>query len=110
MFGAGEAASDFQAFVERRGRKRSEQPENGEAWGPGANFLQGALGDSRRVVVHAEDEGSDGVNVALGQALEYGGVLAGFIEAFVDVGEIGGVDGLHADENPFATARGDEVN
>ena len=42
--------------------------------------------------------------------MQDGGVFAGLIKTFIDVGEIGGVDGLHADENPFAAGLGDEVD
>src|SRR5260370_26073295 len=60
--------------------------------------------------VYGEDEGSDGEDVALGEALEGGGGLTGLVEAFVDVFEVGGVDGLHADEDPLAAGGGDEVD
>src|ERR1700730_12592571 len=100
----------LQPFVKGRGGQRGEQAEDGQAWRPGANLLQRSVCDTHGVVVHAEDEGSDGEDVALGEALEDGGVLAGLVETFVDVFEVGGVDGLHADEDPFATGGGDEVD
>src|SRR5258707_419317 len=38
--GPGQAASSFQAFVERRCRKRSQQAEDGQPWRPVLNFTQ----------------------------------------------------------------------
>src|SRR5712692_3788924 len=110
VFGAGQAAGGFEAFVERRGGERREQAEDGQAWRPSLNLVQGALGYTGGVVVHAKDEGGDGEDVALGEALEHGGILTGLVETFVDVFEVGGVDGLHADEDPLATRGGDEVD
>ena len=44
------------------------------------------------------------------QAFEHGGVLAGLVESFIYVFEVGGIDGLHADEDPLAAGGGDEVH
>ena len=73
-------------------------------------MLQCAFADAHGVIVHAEDERSNRVHVALGEALEHCGILAGLVEPFVDIFEIGGINGLHADEDPLATRRGDQIN
>src|SRR5208337_1842925 len=77
--------------------------------GPGADLPQGTVGDADGIVVHAEDERGDGVDIAFGEAFENGGVFARLIESLVDVFEIGGIDGLHADEDPLASGSGDEI-
>src|SRR5208283_6022762 len=99
----------MQPFVEWRGGQRREQAKDGEARRPSTNLIQGALGDSGRVVVHSKDERSDGVYIAAGEALEDGGVFAGLVEALVDGREVCRIDGLHADEDPFAARGRDEV-
>src|SRR5713226_2368097 len=45
-----------------RGQRR-EQAKNGQPWGPNPNRLEGSLPDSGGVIVHAENEGSDRINV-----------------------------------------------
>ena len=82
----------------------------GRPGGQVSNLREGALSRADRVIVHAEDEGSDGVDVALGEALEHGGILLWFVEALVHIFQVGGIDRFHADEDPFATGGGDEVN
>ena len=77
---------------------------------PGANLREGALGHAGGVIVHAKDKRRDGIDVALGQAFQHGGVFAGLVESFVHVFEIGGIDRLHADEDPLAAGGGDEVD
>src|SRR6266849_1979232 len=110
VFRAGQAAGGLEPFVKGRGGQGSKQAEDGQSWRPVLYFVQGALGDAGGVVVHAENEGSNREHVALSEALENGGVLTGLVETFVDVFEVGGVDGLHADENPFPPCRRDEVD
>ena len=100
----------FQPLVERRRGQRREQAKDRQPGRPGANFLQRALGNSGRVVVHAENKRSDGVDVALRQPLEHGGIFARLVESLVHVGEIGGIDGLHADEDPLAARSRDQVD
>src|SRR5439155_3847123 len=99
----------FQALVELGCGQRRQQAEDGETRGPSANLFECALGDGGGVVVHAEDKRSNRVNVAFGEALEHGGVLTGLVESLVDVFEIDGVDGFHADEDPLASRSGDQV-
>src|SRR5208337_1652374 len=77
--------------------------------GPGADLPQGTVGDADGIVVHAEDERGDGVDIAFGEAFEDGGVFARLVESLVDVFEIGEIDGLHADEDPLASGSGDQV-
>src|SRR5713101_9660604 len=110
VFGAGQTACGFQALVKRRGGQRSQQAEDGQSWRPGLNLVQGALGNAGGVVVHAENERGDSEDVALRETLEDGGVLTGLVETLVDVFQVGGVDGLHADEDPFAARGGNEVD
>ena len=71
---------------------------------------QRALGDSDGVVVHAENKRSDRVDIALCQPLQHGGVLARLIESFIDVFQIGGVDGFHTDKDPLAAGGRDQVD
>src|SRR4029077_3598287 len=70
----------------------------------------GTLGGADGVVIHSEDEGCNGVDVALGQAFEHGGVFFRLVEAFVDVFQVYRIDRLHTDEDPFAAGGGDEVD
>src|SRR5260370_36852821 len=105
MLGARQAPGSFQPFVKRSRRQWREQSKNGQPRGPGANFFQRAFRDAYGVVIHAENKRSDGVNVASGQPLQYGGVFAGLVETLVDVGKIGGIDGLHADKDPLEIGR-----
>ena len=102
MLGARQSPGGFQPFVKRGRGQRREQSKNGQPCGPGANFLESALGDADGVVVHAENERSDGVNVAGGKPFQNRGIFAGLVETLVDVGKVGRVDGLHADEDPLA--------
>src|SRR4029077_6650276 len=97
-------------FVQRRRGQRGEQAKNGQPCGPSADFLECPLRETDGVVVRAENERGDGVNVALGKALEHGGIFAWFVEALVYVRKVRGIDGFHADENPFAAGGGDEVD
>src|SRR5579863_10536726 len=62
-----EPPSGFQPFEERGRGQRREQAKYRQPRRPTANFLQGSLGHARRVIVHAEDKGSDGIHVALGE-------------------------------------------
>src|ERR1043165_684300 len=63
-----------------------ERTEDGQARRPRANLFKRALGHARRVVVHPEDEGGDGVDVATGEAFEHRAVLRGLAEILVHVG------------------------
>ena len=110
MLGTREPPSGLQPFVKRRGRQRRQQAKDGEPRRPSANLLQSSLGDAGRVVVHAEDKRGDGINVALGQPIEDGGVLARLVEAFFYVGKIGRIDGFHADEDPFASGGCNQID
>ena len=111
VLGAGETARSRRAACKAEfAGKRREQAEDGESRGPGANLLERAFGYADGVVVHAEDEGRDRVDVAFRQALEHRGVFAGLVEAFVHVCQVGGIDGFHADEDPLAARSGDEVD
>src|ERR1700722_19191293 len=74
------------------------------------NFLKRPLCDARGVVVHAENEGSDRKNIAVGEPLKHSCVLTGFVESLVHAGEVGGVDGLHSDEYPLAARSRNEVH
>ncbi len=102
MLGAGQSPGGLQPFVKRRRGQRSEQSKNGQTCGPSANFFQRALRDTYSVVVHAENKRSDGINVAGGEPLQHSCIFAGLVEALFDVGKVGRVDGLHADEDPLA--------
>src|SRR6266699_6864714 len=92
VFRAGQAPCGFEPFVKRRCGQRSEQSKNRQARRPSANFLKRAIGDTSSVIVHAENERSDCLDVALCESLEYGSIFTGFVEAFVDVGKICGID------------------
>src|SRR3989442_9327253 len=106
MLGARQPAFSRQPVVQRGGGEGCDLTENRETRRPFADFGQGPLGDSRGVVIQAEDERRDGVDVAPGQRLEPPGVFARLIEALLDAGQIGRVQRLHADENPFAAGIG----
>src|SRR6266852_3278468 len=96
--------------VKRRRRQGREQAKDGQPWGPGANLLQRPFSTPGRVVVHAEDEGGDRINIALGEPLEHGRILTRLVEPLVYAREVRRVDGLHADENPLATRGCNEVD
>src|SRR5205085_5575807 len=87
-----QSPSDLESLVKRRCRQGRQQSKNGQARGPSANFLEGPVGDTGGIVVHAEDEGGNREYVALGEAVEDRGIFTRFVEAFFDVGKIGGVD------------------
>src|SRR5258708_39397748 len=70
-----------------RGQRR-EQAKNGQPWGPSPNRLKSSLRDSGRVIVHAENEGSDRINVALGKPLEHGRILTRLVEPLVYTGKV----------------------
>src|SRR5882757_9325648 len=100
----------LQPFVKRCRGQRGEQTKDRQASGPSMNLFKGALRDTHSVVVHAKNKGRDGVNVALREPLEHGGVLTRFVEALVYVGKVCRVDGFHADEDPLPSGGGDEVH
>src|SRR6266851_9534476 len=95
VLGARQSPGSFPPLVKRSRGQRRKQSKNGQPRGPGANFLESALGDAYGVVVHAENKRSDGVNVAGGKPFQNSGIFAGLVETLVDVGKVGRVDGLH---------------
>src|SRR6266446_7069670 len=101
---ARQSPGGLQSFVKRCCGQRGEQAKNGQSRRPRANFSEGALRDSYGVVVHAENKGSDGIHVSLGEPLEHGGILTRLVEALVYVRQVRGINRLHADEDPL-TAR-----
>src|SRR5689334_10809468 len=74
------------------------------------NFIERTLGNTYGVIVHPEDERSDGVDVMPCETVKNSRVLAGFTKVLVYVGHIRGIDRLHADKNPLTTGFGDEIN
>src|SRR5258706_2493089 len=66
MFGPSQAARGCETLQKRSARQRREQAEDRKPGGPGADLLECALGGADGIVIHAEDEGSDGVDIALG--------------------------------------------
>src|ERR1044071_9259107 len=74
------------------------------------NFIERTLGNTYGVIVHPEDERSDGVNVMPCETVKNSRVLAGFTKILVYVGHVRGVNRLHANENPLTTGFGDEIN
>src|ERR1041385_5243480 len=100
----------LQTLVERRRGEGRELAEDGQARRPRLDLAERALGYARRVVVQADDERGDRVDVAPGEAVEHCGVLRRLVEALVHVGEVGRVNRLHADENPLAVGGGDQVH
>src|SRR5260370_38508466 len=75
----------LQPFVKRRRGQRGEQAKDGQTRRPSANLLKGGLRETYSVVVHAEKEREDGINVALGETLEDVGILTRVVEARVYV-------------------------
>ena len=76
--------------------------EDRQTRGPALDLLQRAISHAGRIVVETYDERRDRVNVALGQAIEHGGILARFVKAFIHIGKVDWIDRLHAYEYPFA--------
>src|SRR2546428_4958979 len=109
-FGPVQSPGGRKSFVKRRRRQGREQAKDGQPWGPSADLLQRPLRDPGCVVVHAEDEGGDRINIALGEPLEHGCILTRLVEPLVHARKVCRVDGLHADENPLAARGGNEVN
>ncbi len=70
-------------------------------------MLERALSRAYGIVIHAEDERSDGIDVALREALQDSGVFFGLVEALIHIFQIDGIDRLHADEDPLAAGGGD---
>src|SRR5437879_5173508 len=92
-----------QFLVCRRSGQWNEWTEDGHSRRPLCYLLQRAISHARRVVVQAEDECSDRIDVALRQPIEHRRVFARLVEALVHIREIERIDRLHADEYPFAT-------
>src|ERR1051325_4838958 len=88
--------------VKRRCRQRDERAKDRQTGRPGANLLKRALGHAWGIVIQPKNERGDRQNVALRQPFEHGLILARLVESLVDVGEVRGVNGFHADEYPFA--------
>src|SRR5215472_10309395 len=96
-----EPPSGFQPFVERRRWQWRHQAEDRQPRRPTANFLQSSLRYARLVIVHTEDKRGDGINVALGEPTEHYTILTWLVEAFLNVREVGRIDGFHPDEDPL---------
>src|ERR1700675_3490984 len=78
----------LQPLVKRRRGQGCEQTKNGQSGWPGANLFKRSLRNPCRVVVHAENEGSDRINVAPGKPLEHGCIFTRLVESLVDAGEV----------------------
>ena len=100
----------FQPIVQGRCRKWSELTKYREPGGPGFNLFKRAFGDAARIVVHAKNKGRNGVHIARRQPAQDFGVLARFVEVLVHIGEIGGVNRFHTDENPLTAGLGNQVH
>src|SRR5713226_9874226 len=107
---ARQSPGGLQPFVKRRRGQWGEQAEDGQPRRPSVNLFKCPLRDTYGIVVHAENKGSDGVNIALGEPLEHGGIFTWLIEPLVHIGKISRVDGLHADKDPLAAGGGNEVH
>src|SRR5208282_3159020 len=70
----------------------------------------GSFRRAYRIVIHPENEGSNGVNISLGEAIEHRGIFLRLVEAFVYVFQIRGIDRFHADKDPLAARGGDQVD
>ncbi len=103
-------AGGLKLLVKRCRGQRREQTEDGQARRPGANLLKCPFRDSGRVVVHAKNEGSDRINVALGEPLEHGCILTRLVEPLAYAGKVRRVDGLHPDKHPLAARGCNEVH
>src|SRR5579872_2338344 len=101
--GPDKSSSGFEALVERGCRQWGEQSEDGQARGPGSDFLQRTFGHPSRVIVHAKNKRGDRVDIAFSKPFQHGSILAGLVESLVHVFEIGWIDGLHADEYPLSS-------
>ena len=74
------------------------------------HFVERSFGYANRVVIEAEDKGCDRQNISRRQAVEHGGIIAGFVKALAHIGKIRRVDRLHTDEYPATSGSVDEVN
>jgi hypothetical protein len=54
-------------------------------------------------------ERGDRIDIAPGQPLEHARILRRLIEILLDAGQIGGIERLHADEDPLPARRRDQV-
>src|ERR1044071_1332083 len=99
---SGKSPRSLQPLIKRRCGEGCEHAENRQARRPVANLLKRSLCYARCVVIHAKDEGRDGINASLREPVEHCGVFAGLVKSLVHVGEVGWVYRLHANEYPFA--------
>src|ERR1043166_8711714 len=82
----------LQTLVERRRGEGRELAEDWQPRRPRLDLAERALGHARRVVVQADDEGGDRVDVSTGEAGARRRVLRRLVEALVHVGEVGRVN------------------
>ena len=107
---AGQPPRGFQPFVQGRCRQWGHQTEDRQPRRPSTNLLQRSLRHARRVIVHAKDKRGNRENVASGEPIEHRGIFTGLVESLLHVSKVGGIDGLHADEDPLASRCRDQIN
>src|SRR6266516_2934123 len=98
-----------QALVQRSCRVRCEQPEDGKAGRPGLHHIDSAPCDTGAVAIHAEDEGSDGINPAGGKPIQDLGIIRRLVETLVDLLQVFFIDRFQTDEDPAAATRRDQI-
>ncbi len=79
-------------FVGRRSRQRDERTEDGHSRRPRCYLFQRALSHARCIVVQAEDECGDRIDVTLREPVEHRRVFTGLVEALVHIREIERID------------------
>ena len=88
--------------IRRRSRQRDQWTEYRHHGGPLGNLFQSSIGDAGRVVVETKNKRSDCIDITLGQSIKDRGVFGRLVEALVYIGQIRGIERLHANEYPHA--------
>ncbi len=83
--------------------------EDGQSRRPALYLFQGPRGNSRRVIVQADNKGRDSVDVSPGEPVEHGAILRRLIEALIYVRQIHRINRLHTNENPLTVRRSDQI-
>src|SRR5215475_4600994 len=88
VFGTCQPPGGLEPFVKWRRGEWSQQAEDRQSWRPTPDLFERPPGHPGRVVVHAENEGCNRIEITLGEPLKHGRILSRFIEALIYVGKV----------------------
>ena len=90
MFRPRKPSRFFQPLVKRGCRQGSEQSKDGQAGRPSANLLERAFGHADRVIIHAKDERSDRVDVAMARLWRTAAYSSGLLKPLFTLARLAG--------------------